>query len=61
MTTLYAYWDRKEDTLASPSTIGTSRKDAGEKLMFLLGEERAAELVIAGDLFITEIKVERVV
>lgn len=61
MTTLYAYWDAAGNCLASFSTIGRSRKESGEKLMALLGEDRARELVLDGSLFLTEIKVERVV
>lgn len=61
MTTLYAYWDSRTNELASINTIGATRKQAGEKLMYLLGEEAAMNLVREGVLYITEIKVERVV
>jgi hypothetical protein len=60
MTTLYAYWDKAEDKLASPATIARSRKEAGEKLISILGEAVAISRVNSGDLFITEIEVKRV-
>ena len=60
MTTLYAYWDRETNQVAT-NTIGTSRRDSGEKLIDLVGSKQAHELTVKGDLFITEIKVERVV
>lgn len=61
MTTIYAYWDKTYDQLASPNTISTTRRGCGEKLIDLLGEEYALKLLTDGKLFITEIKVERVV
>ncbi len=60
MTTLYAYWDRAEHKLASPETIARSRKEAGWRLICLLGEVVAIDRVNSGDLFITEIEVKRV-
>jgi hypothetical protein len=61
MTTLYAYWDSTTNELASAYTISETRKGSGERLMYLLGEQVATALVTEGTLFITEIKVERVI
>lgn len=60
MTKLYAYWDSTTDQVAI-NTIGTTRRESGEKLIELVGFTQAHELVTKGGLFITEIKVERVV
>jgi hypothetical protein len=60
MTTLYAYWDKRHDMVVH-ATIGSTLETVMSKLVGLVGKELADSLVCEGDLFITEIKVERVV
>lgn len=61
MTTLYAYWDLTKNALVSHDLIDPYKKGVWRKLINLIDEEDALDLVDSGDVVITEVEIKRLI